>query len=69
MTVFAQAGACGKGHEPFGLRPVVADRCHGEDKAALTEADGLDQYRATGTRQDDHVASVDITGIDDILHG
>jgi hypothetical protein len=69
LARFAQAGRCGQRHEPFGRRPVVADRCHCEDEPALAEADGLDQDRAAGAGQDDHVARVDVTGKNDILHG
>ena len=68
-AVFAQAGAGGQRDELFGLRPVVVDRRHREDESALAEADRLDQDRAAGPGQDDHITGVDIASKDHIFHG
>jgi hypothetical protein len=67
-AVFAQAGAGGQRDELFGLRPVVVDWCNREDEPALPEADRLDQDRAAGPGQDDHITGVDIASKDHIFH-
>ena len=69
LAVFAQARPGCQRDELFGLGPVVADGCHGEDEAALAEADRLDQDRAACTGQDDHVTGIDVAREDQILHG
>jgi Asp-tRNA(Asn)/Glu-tRNA(Gln) amidotransferase A subunit family amidase len=67
-AVFAQAGRCSQRDAPFGLGPVVVDWRDREDKPALAEADRLDQDRAAGPGQDDHITGIDITSKDHILH-
>ena len=67
-AVFAQAGAGGQRDEVFGLRPVVVDGCHCEDEPALAEADRLDQDRAAGPGQHNHITGVDIASKDHIFH-
>jgi hypothetical protein len=67
-AVFAQAGAGGQRDELFGLRTVVVDWRHREDEAALPEADCLDQDRAAGPGQHDHITGVDIASKDHIFH-
>jgi hypothetical protein len=66
--MFVEAGRSVQRHEPFGLRAVVADWCHREYEPALPEAYGLDQDRTAAAGQDDHVAGIDITRKDHILH-
>ena len=68
LAVFAQAGRGGQRDTPFGLGPVVIDGRHGKDEPALAEADRLDQDRAAGPGQDNHVTGIDITSKDHILH-
>jgi len=66
--VFAQARGRRQRDELFGLGPVVADWCHREDEPALAKADRLDQDRAAGPGQNDHIARVDVASEDYILH-
>jgi hypothetical protein len=68
LGVFAQAGCGGQRDAPLGLGPVVIDGCHGENKLALAETDRLDQDRAAGSGQDDHITSIDIASKHHILH-
>ena len=68
LPVLTQAGPGRQRDELFGLGPVVADGCDGEDEPALAEADRLDQDRAAGTGQDDHITGVDVAREDQILH-
>jgi hypothetical protein len=48
-----------------GESPRGRDR---EDEAALPEAHPADHDRIVGAGQDDHVADIDVTGQDHILH-
>lgn len=68
LAVFAQASPGGQRNEPFSLRLVVADGRHREDEPALAEADRLDQDRAAGPGQDDHITGIDVASKDHILH-
>ena len=68
LTALAHAGPRAQGDELLGLRPVIADWCHREDEPALAQADRLDQDRAAGPGQDDHVTGVDVASKDQILH-
>ena len=68
LSPFAQAGTGAQGDELLGLRPVVIDWCHREDEPALAQADRLDQDRAAGAGQNDHVTGIDVASKDQILH-
>ncbi len=50
------------------LGRISAGRSHGEDEPSLTEAHPADQDRLIDIGQHDHVADVDVTGYDHILH-
>jgi len=47
---------------------VVVHWRHREDEPALAQADRLDQDRAAGARQNDHVTGIDVASKDQILH-
>jgi len=68
LSPFAQAGTGTQGDELLGLRPVVVHWRHREDEPALAQADRLDQDRAAGARQNDHVTGIDVASKDQILH-
>jgi hypothetical protein len=68
LPVFAQARRRRQRDELFGLGPVIIDWCHREDEPALAEADRLDQDRAAGPGQDDHITRIDVASEDHILH-
>lgn len=65
---FAQASPGAQGDELLGLRVVVSDRRNREDEPALAEANRLDEDRAAGPGQDDHVAGIDVASKDQIIH-
>lgn len=67
-AAFAQARPRRQRDQLLSLRPVVTDRCDRENEPALAETDRLDQDRGAGTRQDHHVASIDVASKDHILH-
>ena len=63
-----QADFCGQLHRPILLGRISAGRSHGEDEPSLAEAHPADQDWLIGIGQHDHVADVDVTGQDHILH-
>jgi hypothetical protein len=56
-------------HRPlFFVGRVTTGRDHREDEPALPQTHSADQDRIIGIRQHDHVADVDVTGQDHVLH-
>jgi hypothetical protein len=68
VAAFAQPRRRRQRDQLLSLRPVVTDRGDRENEPALAETDRLDQDRGAGTRQDHHVAGIDVAGKDHILH-
>lgn len=64
----AQADLGRQLHRPLLFWYVTVSWGNREDESSLPEAHPVDQDRVVGIRQDDHIADVDITGQDHILH-